>query len=776
MRHSHRVLTQILLALVFFTTSIQFLSEVARSEPQNSSEKIVTDVRVKNNKAISSQTVLSKVRTKAGDKFNQEILNDDLKRLYATEYFTDISIETEDYEGGVAVLFVVEEKAVIGDIIFEGNKAFRPQKLKSLMKSKPNEMLNMALLAQDISEIKSFYTKKGYPLVDVKYEIDMDKELNKAKVLIFIDEKMRVKVAKITLSGNKAIKTGKILKILSTRPAWLFNPGVFKDDLFQEDLEKITSLYDDIGFLDAQTAPKLEYSSDNKRLYITIEIDEGKQYLVGDIALKGNIVLPEKEILKKMNLKTGKPFSNKIMRMDGYNVKQLYYHYGYMNVAVDIERSLNMATGNIDIVYNMDAKEPVYVGKVEIRGNTKTKDIVIRRELRIYPKERFDGDKLRRSKERLYNLGFFEDLSFDVEPTGDPSVQDLVVNVKEAKTGEFSFGGGYSSIDYLVGFVSVTQRNFDILNFPYFTGAGQNLTIKAEIGLVRNNYNISWTEPWIFGYPYLFGFDMYRTSHRKRTDIGWSFDETRTGGDLRLGKEFTDYLRGDLTYRLEKVEIGSVVDNASQDLRNEEGKNTISGMMLQLTYDTRNNIYNPTRGYLLSATAEDAGGVFAGDKDFMKGTGLVSYYYTFFEKFVLELKGRAGLVNAYGDSDEVPIYERFYAGGANTIRGYRERRVGPRRPGSNEPIGGEALLLGNVELTFPLYENLLKGAVFYDAGNVWRRAEDFIAGANYRAGVGVGLRVKTPIGPVSLDFGYPLVGNYDDERKGEFYFNMSHGF
>jgi len=302
------------------------------------------------------------------------------------------------------------------------------------------------------------------------------------------------------------------------------------------------------------------------------------------------------------------------------------------------------------------------------------------------------------------------------------------------------------------------------------------LTIKAEIGLVRNNFNVGWTDPWIFGYPYSFGFDVYRAAHTKGGDIGWAYDETRTGGDLRLGKEFTDHFRGGLSYRLEEVRIENLVDTASQDLRDEEGKNVISSLLLELTHDVRDNIFNPTKGYILSGSIEDAGGVFYGDKDFIRATVSASYYHTFFEKFVLELRGRAGLANAYGDTDEVPIYERFYAGGANTIRGYKERRVSPRDPGSNEPIGGEAILLGNVELTFSIYEKFLKGAVFYDAGNVWRRAGDFIAGGNYKAGAGVGVRVKTPLGPVRVDYGYPLVGNIDEDKNGEFYFSMSRGF
>jgi outer membrane protein insertion porin family len=774
MRRIYSLLAALGMLAALFAAAPELKAQTADREGRT-----ITAVEIKGNKAISSEIVLSKIKTKAGDPFSQLTLNDDLKRLYATEYFTNVTIDVDDRDGGIAVVFIVEEKPVIEDIEFKGNRVFRAQKLKAAMKSKPDEMLNLSLLASDIAELKNMYIKKGYPLVDITYKIDVGKELNMARIIITVDEKTRVKVAKVTIAGNKAVKTKEILKVMGTKPAtwlWLLQPGIFKEEVFQDDLEQIKYLYDDKGFLDVELIPKMDYSEDGQQLFITIDIKEGKQYLVGDIVVRGNLVLPEKDIRRKIKMKPGKPFSNRALREDAVAVKQSFNHYGYMNAVVDIERNLNNETGKVDIIYNIDAKELVYVGKIEIRGNSKTKEVVVRRELRTYPGQKFDGDKIKRSKERLYNLGLFEDISFDTEETDDANVQNLIVNVKETKTGEFSFGGGYSSIDFLIGFIEVTQKNFDILNFPSFTGAGQRLDIRAELGMVRQDFNISWTEPWIFGYPFSFGFDLYQAGHKRRTDIGWAYDEQRLGGDLKLGKEITEHFRADLAYRLERVTIENVTDAASQDLKDETGSNWISAPTILLTQDTRDNLYNPGKGYILSASFEDAGGVFGGNKNFVKCTGTAAWYHTFFEKVVLELKGRGGLADAYDSSEKVPIYERFFAGGANTIRGYKERAVGPRDPGSNDPIGGEALLLGNAELTFPIYEKLLKGAVFFDFGNVWAHAEDFAWGGGYKAGAGVGIRVKTPVGPVRLDYGYPFSGTGDDKRQGEFYFSMSHGF
>lgn len=766
-----------LLSLIICIGIIQFSAPaLSYSEDQNNEGKIIKDITVKNNRAISTETVLSKIKTKVGDQFSQVVLNEDLKRLYATEYFTDVSIDVEGYEDGAKITFIVEEKTVIGEILFKGNKAFTTQRLKQAMKSKPDEMLNMSILAQDIAEIRSMYIKKGYPTVDIKYQLDVDKELNKTKITITIEEKTRIRVTKVNVTGNEHLKTAKIIKILGTKPAWLFNPGIFKEDVLEEDVEKIKALYDDIGYLDTEVTPKLDYSPDGTQLYVTFEVKEGKQYLVGNIGVNGNLVLPEKEVRSKIKMKIGKPFSRRELREDMLAIRDLYYLHGYMDAVVDIDQNVNPSTGNMDINYSIDPKEVVYVGKVNIRGNTKTREIIIRRELRIYPGDKFNGNKIKRSKERLYNLGLFEDISFDTEPTAVPQVHNLVVNVKETKTGEFSFGGGYSSVDQFLGFVEVGQRNFDILNFPTFTGGGQQLVIRAEIGMVRQNYNIGWVDPWIFGWPYLFGFDLYRTSHTRETDIGWAYDETRTGGDLKIGKELTEHMRADAMYRLEHIRIGSVPDYASSDFRDEQGSKYISAGSLQLTQDTRDNIYNPSKGYIANGTIEDAGGIFLGDKNYIKGTTTVALYYTFFEKFTIELKGRAGWSTPYGDSSTVPIYERFFAGGANTIRGYEERKVGPRDTGSNEPIGGEALLIGNAEVTFPIYEKILKGAFFYDIGNVWAKSRDFMTGGEYKSGVGFGVRVNTPVGPFRLDYGYPLVKNHEDDRTGQFYFSISRGF
>jgi len=758
--------------LIFLIASFLFNTI---SETKESPDKLVLAVRIKGNHAVSAATILSKIKTKSGMPLSDSVINDDIKRLYDTGYFTDVSFDVEDYKEGVMVTVIVEEKPVVEDIVFEGNKKFRDRKLKKIMKIKPGDVLNYNKLSEDVAEIKAFYERSGFYRAGVKYEMKKDRKSKRVTIIIIIDEKVRVKVKRIFVEGNKQVKTKKILKLMQTRPAWLFRKGYFDDQTFENDLSRIKLYYEELGLLDMAITPRFDHDEEKGIMHITLTIDEGEEYIVERIIIKGNIVFPESEVREKISTKEGTSFSYSALMEDMESVRSLYYKKGYINADIGVDRVVKPKIHKLNIVFVINAKEPVYVGRINIKGNTKTKDIVVRRELRVLPGERFDGDKVRRSKERLYNLGFFEDVYMETSPTKTSNVSDLDITVKETKTGEFSFGGGYSSIDEFIGFAQISQKNFDLFNFPTFTGDGQNLSVRAELGTTKSDYDISWTEPWILDYPLSFGFDAYHRTHLRRTHVGYGYKEVRVGGDVRFGKEFWEYLRSDLMYKLENVDISDIADEATQDLKDEEGDNWLSGITFGVQFDNRDNIFNPTRGVITGVSLENTGGFLMGDKDFIKGFLTGKFYYSPVDKIVIELKGRAGIADSYGDTDDVPIYERYYAGGANTIRGYKERKVGPRDSDSNDPIGGEATLIGNIELNFPMYEKIIKGAVFYDVGNVWRNSEDF-AGGDYKQGVGAGIRLKTPIGPLKLDWGYPLSDNEGDEKEGRFYFSVSHGF
>ena len=748
----------------------------------SSSDKEILDIRVEGNYAISTATILNQLKMRPGEKFVESSLNREIKRLYATGYFADVFVEIEDKPDGVVVVFTVVEKPVVEKVEFRGNAQIKSRRLLKKVSLQEGTLLDFSIISQDMSAIRNHYIEEGYSNVTVDYKVETDPATGKAIIIYVIDEGTPLRIKSITFEGNEHFPAKELEQYMSTKTAWWFiRKGAFDDDKFQSDLSRIRTMYRGKGFLDARLTNEINYTDDGQFMLVTILVDEGERYLAGEVTIEGELAFPEEDIRNRIHVKTGDPFDYTMIKEDTENIRTFYYDKGYMNAEVDLKHRYNSTDDRMDMVYAITAHEEVYVGMINVLGNTKTRDKVIRRELRVYPGEKYDGERLKKSKERIYNLGFFEDVYFETIPTADPNVKNLNVTVKETKTGEISFGGGYSSVDAFIGFAQVRQRNFDLLNFPTFTGGGQNLTIRGEIGNARTNYFLSWTDPWIFDFPYLFGFDIYRQEHKQFGDSGYGYDETRTGGSLRLGKEITDDLSVGLVYNLEEVQISNLQENASEALTRELGTNWISRITLNTEYDRRDNKYSPTKGFVVGGSIENAGGFIGGTKDFVKAFGYGSYYYSIIESVVLELKLQGGAVQNYGKSEDVPIYERFFAGGGSTIRGYKERGVGPRDVGSNTALGGEAMLIGNVEVTFPIWKKLIKGAVFFDAGNVWEEADLKVLttakdDSGIKAGTGIGVRVKTPIGPVKLDYGFPLNKNYDDKREGQFYFSVTHGF
>ncbi len=752
------------------------------ASPEEPSEKIVKAIEVKGNKSISTNTILSKMKTRISGVYHENIINDDYKRLYLLGFFENIEINTEDYKEGLKIIVVVTERPIIEKITFSGIRrlTMKEEKIKESLKSKETQYLDYPALKEDILTLRKLYEKIGYSEVQIDYKVDIDKETNKAKVEFKVREGIKVRIKNIIVEGNLAFSDHRILKLIKTKKAWLFNAGVFKEEVFKEDIERIKSFLRRYGYMNV--AVESEVKTDPRRpkkpwLLITLKIQEGRKFLVGTLAIKGNYEIPEKDILAQLKECTpGKVFSQEAMKEDIVNIQSLYFDHGYVSAQVEEVTLINSYTGRVDIVYNIIEHEISYVEKIKIRGNVKTKDVVIRRELRIRPGDKFDGEKLRRSKERLQNLGFFEEISYDTEDTEAPDKKDLIVEVKESKTGAFSFGGGYSTVDEFVGFAEIEQKNFDWKNFPYFTGGGQDLRFRTSLGTVSSGFDLSFTEPWVFDYPVSFGFDAYKRVHKRESDIGYGYDEDITGGDLRLGKEISEYVKSNLIYRFDAIDITNITDNATTDLKAEEGKNTISSLEFGLTYDSRDNIFDTHKGDILSGSWQCAGGPFAGDKDFLKFFGRASHYFPLFRGSVLELRARLGLANTYGNSEKIPIYERFFAGGAYTIRGYHERKIGPIDPVSKDPLGGESMLVGNIEYTYPLFD-FLKAAIFYDTGNVWSKMGD-IGSGGLKSSLGFGFRIKTPIGPIMLDYGIPLNKEPGEEDKGSgrFHFSVSHGF
>ena len=748
---------------------VAFAQEEARAEE----EYPVMAVEVEGNKIVSTATILAKIKTRPGDRATPQAVDEDIKRLYGTGFFVDVSAEVRPYKEGKRVRFRVKERPLVVGVVVTGNRNFREAKLREEMKTKEQEMLDRRQLKEDMDRIQQLYRTKGFHLAEVSNEVKVEEATNKATVFFTVKEGGKIRVRRIDFVGNKQISDRKLRRAMATKQGWVFTAGYYRPEVLEEDAERLKGVYRLEGYTDVQVRAETVFDERKQWLTVTMTIEEGMRYLVGETSFQGVRELPEAGLREKLKLVPGEPFSQERLFQDTAAIQSSYFAKGYMAASVEPSTVLNSKTNRVDIGYQVEEGSVSTAGQILIRGNVKTRDLVIRRELRISPGERFDGEKLRRSKERLYNLGYFEEVTLETTPSDQPGSRNLVVTVKESKTGSFSFGGGFSSLDRLIGFAEIVQRNFDLFNWPTFVGGGQELKFNVQAGSVRRDFQLSFTEPWIFNRPYLFGFDLF---NRTRTrGQGFSFDLTRRGGDLRLGHSWGDFDRLDGMYRLEGVRVADVPDGASSALRDEEGSHTLASVSLGYTRDTRDNVFSPKGGYFFNSGIETAGGFLGGSRDFWKWTGTGSTFFTpLIKSQVLEFHLSLGLADNFGGSKAVPIFERFFAGGADSVRGYRERRVGPKDPITNDPVGGEASALFSAEYTVPVAE-FLKGAVFFDVGNVWDRVGGFLR-EGFKSGTGIGARIKTPFGPVKLDYGWPINPDRGERRSGQVHFSASRAF
>jgi outer membrane protein insertion porin family len=736
-------------------------------------------VEVKGARSIARETILAKVQSQPGAPYRPETASEDIRRLFALGYFTDVKTELETLPEGLRLVFVVREKPSIAAIHLDGHRSLAKPKLLELIGLQVGELYDPRRVKEGVDQVKAEYGRKGYSQVEVLARTETDAAANEVTLRVLIDEGPRMRIAGILVEGNAAFPDKRIRKLLKTKRRKWFFPGRYDAQVLEEDLERVRAFYRKHGYQDAAVAREIYQAPDGRGLYVHLTVTEGLQHRVGAVALAGTGRFPEAEVRRTIALKPGAVYSIEGLQEDLRRLKEYYGDRGHIQAQVTPDPQLDPQSKRVNLTYHVAEGPLVHVERIDIRGNLQTKDLVIRRELRLYPGEPFDGAKIRKSVERLRNLGFFEDVTVDTEPTDRPDHEDLIVEVKEAKTGSFSFGGGFSSVDRLIGLIELEQRNFDWRNWPRLTGAGQDLRLRIEAGTVRRYFDLAFTEPWIFGRPVSFGIDLYNRTRLRSQNLGLGYEEERRGLGFRLGREFADTLQTGLSYQFYQTEISDVVEEASADLKAEQGQSNTSVMGLSVGVDRRDNRFDPAAGWFVYQRADLAGGPFGADQDFYRYEAGASGYWPHAGRWVLESRVRGGVVKAYSGTAEVPIFERFFSGGASTIRGFPERKVGPRDPTSNDPIGGEATLVATLEEVLTIITDdrdrpILKGTLFYDVGNVWRRTGDF--GESFKSGAGIGVRVTTPIGPMRLDLGFPISDLQGEERKPRFHFNVSRSF
>jgi outer membrane protein insertion porin family len=706
----------------------------------------IAAIRVEGNVRTAASVILNSLKTKEGDILSPELIREDIRRLYEKGDFQDIKVEKAKTPAGIVLVFRVKEKYVVAKVVFAGNRALKERKLRKNLLLNEGELFNPAKLKEDRLRIISLYNEAGFANVSVEPQTGMDDEKMEVSVTFDIDEGTLARVTEVRIEGNEVFPDRRIKRQIKTGRRALFGKRVFREDILNEDKERVLSYYAKNGYIRAKVLDaNISFDETGKKITVTFYLEEGPKYVTGKVQL-------EEELKKETKLRQGARFSPGELRKDIRIVYDLLYGKGYLYARVRADKKVDEENKVVEIEYKIDKGVPVYIENIKISGNRKTKDKIIRREILIKPGDRFDLGKIRASRRRIGNLGrrqpFFESVIFEIEDGTAPDRKDIRFKVSEGKIGTFLFGGGYSTIDKFVGFVEIDIENFDISNPPTFIGAGQSLSLRGEVGSDRENYSLSFTEPWLFDVPLSCGFDFYGRLRQ------WDdYDERRDGAKLRLGHRLGEFNRIQAKYRYEDVEILDLGSDVSEEIRREEGTKRISSLTLSLARDTRDNFFDPSRGVRSSISTEVAGDFFGGNENFTKHIGRASWFIPAWGESSVNLRMELGLVDTYGDSERVPIYERFYIGGADSVRGYPYRDIGPKDD-HDQPIGGEVRLLANIEHIIPVMKDL-KAAVFYDVGNVWSSTDDFDLGDLY-SGVGVGIRLRTPIGPLRLDYGYGI--------------------
>lgn len=759
---ANRSRIQITVVVSILTLFLAFsLIGEAQARPRGKAAKyeglIIKAIEVEGNKSVDEWVILSAVKSKVGDRFCAKDLRRDLKEVYNLELFSDVQIDATEYQGGVRIKFLVVERLIVGRINFKGNRRLKDDEIAHVIDMAPGQVFTQSDVPRGEAKVLSLYKEKGYTLASVNGMTEVSEEPGRVDIFFEIEEGHRIKIAKVFIEGNEVFKDRKIRKVMETR-----RRRIFSEETFREDLRRIVTFYRNHGYTDAKiVSSDKSFDEQKKRMFIKVVIDEGPQVMVGKIEIGSSSLFTLEEIEEVVGTKSGDIFNEARFDQDLANIHGLYAQRGHPFARIIPDLSFDEKKEKVFITLNIQEGPLVHLGEIGVEGSQKTKEKVIRRELTVKPGEVFDSKKILRSREKVYNLGYFKEVNLDTRPGIHGDSINLTFSVEEQKTGTLTFGAGYSSVDKLVGYIDVAENNL--------FGTGRKAALKWEFGSKRENYEFSFTEPWLFDTPTSFGFNIYNTT-RDRDD----YEEARRGGSIRLGRPITDFTRIYLRYRYEGVEISDVLDTAPQVIKDLEEKASARSLTPSVVRDSRDNVFDASRGSYLGLSVEYMGGFLGGDYEFTKYNLDSRWYHKTFWKFVLALRLKAGIAQEFGDSTDVPYFEKFYCGGAETVRGYEYREVGPKEEGT--PIGGKALLVANMEWRFPIAKHL-KGVLFIDGGDAWNsevggaEEDDF----DLKFGAGIGIRFSTPIGPIRLDYGYAL-NPEPGQADSQFYFSMGQMF
>ncbi|MEC8614011.1 MAG: outer membrane protein assembly factor BamA [Verrucomicrobiota bacterium] len=735
-------------------------------------------------RSTSDQYIMGNVQLRPGMNYNPALLDQSIRALYNTGYFEFVEARVDKAQDQtIDVVFKLVSKYTIERIRFFGNDKYTDSRLASKAEVETGSSLDEYLVSLGADNIAAYYVEKGFPDVEVDYRIQRDEQTGYAVVSYDIDEGSKVRVDEILFEGNLAFTNKKLLKQLETSKygwlSWLTGSGRFDEKKFKEDLTILRKFYSDSGYLDCEINEEkvsIDFVESDK-IVITIPIDEGQLYYLGEFSVENATVYTTDELLNELRLEKGAPFSPQGVDDAAIAIRDYYTSSGYLNTRVRAERVPNMETRQIDVVFRVSESEKFYVESINVEGNTKTKSRVIIRELALTPGDIFDLRRMDVSERRLKNIGFFDDVRLNPEPTNIPGRKDLGITVREGRTGSLTFGAGIGSVESFVMYFEMLQSNFDLFNWRSgFQGDGQKFRFRASFGTTSNQILVSFEEPWLFEQRLAFGVELYRTESDYNSA---DYNELRTGFELYLRRRLFELVEARLSYRMELVDIFDVAGTPGVDdpgvadvFEEGEGEDLVSKVGLTFLRDTRETLIFTRKGNRSSLKFEYAG--IGGDINYHKVEGRTAHFIPTFDAYEqsLSIVARAGNVSPFGQSDIVPFYDRFYLGGPDTLRGFDYREVGDRDDDDpDESVGGNSYAMVSLEYGFRIAEPLGL-VVFYDWGFVNENDFDFSM-SEYADNWGVGARIMLMGSPLKLDLGIPITS--PEGAGGGSQFNFSFG-
>lgn len=722
--------------------------------PAAATEPLVKKIDIQGLRRIDEYAVRSKISQKIGSPLSPDSISEDIKSIFTMNYFEDVRVEMEFYEGGVRLIYIVVEKPTISNISFYGNDEFDDDKLKEQILISRGSIADATLISENALKIKAFYESKGYWLAEI---VPVVRKVNETSAVVtyMINERQKVSIDTIEFEGNRSISDDDIEDVMETSEWWIFSwltsGGHYNALTMKKDIEEIRNLYYNNGFINVRVSePEITLDEEQEEMNIVITISEGTQYKIASVNLKDNKAFTDEELMPMIKLEAGHIFRRNVLTDDIRTLSDFYSERGYALISIDPEVKPVRNEDTVDVVYRVIEGDIFHIGRIEIGGNIKTKDKVIRREMRLDEGDKYDSSKIKRSYQRLNNLNYFETIELKPKPRAAEHLLDIDVTVKDKQTGTFTIGGGYSTLDKFIGMVDLSYDNF--------LGNGQNVKLRGEFSSRSTTYELSFLEPWFMDKEISMSVSVYRKK-REYNDYDWK----SKGGRLGFGKAFDEYWRGNIQYTLEEITVSNVEPDAIQSIKDLEGISLTSEIAPSISRDTRDYYLDPHEGSRNALYLSVAG--LGGDNRYVKAI-LDSQWFFPLGPTTFGVRGRAGFARGFGGK-KLPNYERFYVGGINTVRGLDYGYGGPR-DASGTPIGGERELIFNFEYIFPVIpEAKLKGVLFFDAGSAFDEGDPI----TLRKTAGLGIRWISPVGPLRLEWGYNLYPK-PDERRSKFEFTF----